>query len=397
LDNNATTRVADEVLDAMHPFLTSLYGNPSSLHAFGAGVAKSIKKAREQVAALLGVSDPSEITFTSGGTEGDNLAIRGILEANPTKKHIVVTPVEHQAVLSLAAVMKKRGYTITEVGVDSEGMLDLEELRGAIRPDTALVSVMYANNETGVIFPIKEVGEIVREKRSLLHVDAVQAAGKIPLDVKKIPVDLLVISGHKFHAPKGVGALFVRRGTRIHPQIIGGHQEKNRRGGTENVASIVAMGKASELALAALKEAGRVRGLRDRLEEGILKQCSTARLNGGRELRLPNTLNIGFEGFEGESLALLLDHYGICVSTGSACTSGSVDPSHVLRAMKLPPPLAQGAIRFSLSRYTTEAEIAYTLEKIPQALERLSSDGGKAKSDNWRASEGGGAYFSNRD
>lgn len=396
LDNNATTRVGDEVLEEMTPYLTSLYGNPSSLHAFGVGIAKSIKKAREQVAALLGASDPSEITFTSGGTEGDNLAIRGILDAHPKKKHIVVTSVEHQAVLNLAAVLKKRGYAVTEVGVDSEGLLDLEELRRAIRPDTAVVSVMYANNETGVIFPVGEVAEIVKEKGSLLHVDAVQASGKIPLNVKSIPLDLLVVSGHKFHAPKGVGALFVRRGTRIESQIVGGHQEKNRRGGTENVASVVGMGKASELALAHLKEESRVRALRDQLEEGILKRCATARVNGHRELRVSNTLNVGFEGFEGESLVLLLDHYGICASTGSACTSGSIDPSHVLRAMKLPPPRAQGAVRFSLSRYTTEAEIAFTLEKISEALERLSADRGEAKTDTWRVVEGGGVYFSNR-
>jgi cysteine desulfurase len=396
LDNNATTRVADEVVEEMTPYLTSLYGNPSSLHAFGAGVAKSIKKAREQVAALLGASDPAEVTFTSGGTEGDNLAIRGILEAHPTKKHIVVTPVEHQAVLNFAQVLKRRGYLVTEVGVDSEGLLDLEELRSAIRPDTALVSVMYANNETGVIFPIRDVAEIVKEKGSLLHVDAVQAAGKVPLDVKRVPVDLLVISGHKFHAPKGVGALFVRRGTKIQPQIIGGHQEKNRRSGTENVASIVGMGKASELALSQLKDEGRVSALRDQLEEGILQRCPIARVNGHRELRVPNTLNIGFEGFEGESLVLLLDHYGICASTGSACTSGSVDPSHVLRAMKLPPPRAQGEVRFSLSRYTTDAEIAYTLEKIPEALERLRSGHSEAKTDTWHVVEQGGVYFSNR-
>jgi cysteine desulfurase len=396
LDNNATTRVADEVLEDMRPYLTSLYGNPSSLHTFGGQVAKAVQTARERVALLLGAADSSEVIFTSGGTEADNLAIRGVLEAHPTKKHIVTTRVEHPAVLNLVQLLKKRGYSASEIDVDAQGCLDLDQLRDAIRPDTALVSIMYANNETGVIFPVEEIARITKDRSVIFHADAVQAAGKVPLDMKRVPVDLLAVSGHKFHAPKGVGALFVRRGTKIFPQMIGGHQEKNRRGGTENVASIVGMGKAAEMALDFLSEENRVQRLRDRLEEGILALCPAARINGNREQRVSNTLNVGFGGLEGESLVLLLNQYGICTSTGSACTAGSIEPSHVLRAMKLPPPVAQGAVRFSLSRYTTEQEITCVLEKLPLILDRLRGDRPPTPPDQWQVVDEGGGYFSSR-
>lgn len=371
-DNNATTRLAPEVLEAMHPYLTDLYGNPSSIHRFGSRVAQKLQQAREQVAALLGASDPVEIIFTSCGTESDNAAIRGMLEARPQKRHIVTTRVEHPAILGLCQHLEKKGYRVTWLAVDSDGMIDLDELERSLTDETALVSIMYANNETGVIFPIDAIGEVVRARGIPFHVDAVQVAGKIPLNLKKSPIDLLTISAHKFHGPKGAGALYVRRGITFRPLMIGGHQERARRAGTENVVGIVGMGRAAELSRAHLDdEAKRVRGLRDLLERSLAESCPGVRVNGHREKRTPNTLNVSFEYLEGEAIVVLLDQYGICASTGSACTAGSVEPSHVLRAMGVPSNWLQGAVRFSLSRYNTEEEVRYVIEKMPLVIERL--------------------------
>ena len=371
-DNNATTRLAPEALEAMGPYLAELYGNPSSIHRFGSQVGRAIQQAREETAALLGAADPVEVIFTSCGTEADNAAIRGILEARPGKRHIVTTQVEHPAVLALCQHLEKKGYRVTWLGVDGEGMLDLDELRDALTEETALVSIMYANNETGVIFPIEAIGEIVKAKGIPVHVDAVQVAGKIPLDLKKSAVDLLTISAHKFHGPKGVGGLYVRRGITFRPFIIGGHQERNRRGGTENVAGIVGMGKAADIAVKHLGEEGKkVRALRDQLEQSLLAACPSCRVNGDREKRIPNTLNVSCKFLEGEAMLVLLDQHGICASTGSACTAGSAEPSHVLRAMGVEPDWIQGAIRFSLSRYNTEEEVRFVADRVPSIVERL--------------------------
>jgi cysteine desulfurase len=371
-DNNATTRLLPQVFEAMTPFLTEFYGNPSSIHRFGNQVAQKIGEARAQVAALIGAADPIEIIFTSCGTEGDNAAVRALLEARPGKRHIVTTQVEHPAILGLCQHLEKRGYRVTWLGVNRDGMLDLGELQGSLTDDTALVTVMAANNETGVLFPIDRIGQIVKAKGIPLHVDAVQAAGKIPLKVKDSPVDLLTISGHKFHAPKGIGALYVRRGVVFPPFIIGGHQEKNRRAGTENVAGIVGMGAAAEAALKALSEdSGRIGPLRDRLEEALLQSCPGCQVNGRASERLPNTCNISFRYLEGESILVLLDQFEICASTGSACTAGSSEPSHVLRAMGVEPDWLQGAVRFSLSRFNTDEEVRYVNEKVPLIVQRL--------------------------
>jgi len=371
-DNNATTRVLPEVFDAMAPFFTELYGNPSSIHGFGSQVGGRISQAREHVAALIGAADPVEVIFTSCGTEGDNAAIRGLLEAHPDKRHIVTTQVEHPAVLGLCQHLEKKGYRITWLGVDQDGMLDLDELRDSVTSDTALVSVMYANNETGVIFPIEQIGEIVRAEGAPFHVDAVQAVGKLPVMVKNSPIDLLTISAHKFHGPKGVGALYVRRGITFSPFVIGGHQERNRRAGTENVAGVVGMGTAARVALKHLDDdVARVSTLRDQLQDSLLGSCPSARVNGDKAKRLPNTLNISFRYLEGESILVLLDQHGICASTGSACTSGSSEPSHVLRAMGIPPDWVQGAVRFSLSRLNTEDEVRCVNEKVPSIVKRL--------------------------
>ena len=372
LDNNATTRVLPEVAEAMLPFLTEHYGNPSSIHRFGSAVGERLTMAREQVANLIGATDPIEIIFTSCGTEGDNAAIRGMLEARPNKRHIVTTQVEHPAVLGLCQHLEKKGYRVTWLSVDENGGLDVEELRSALTDDTALVSVMWANNETGVIFPIEQIGAIVKAKGVPLHVDAVQAAGKIDLKVKDLPVDLMTISGHKFHAPKGIGALYVKRGLTFPPFMIGGHQERNRRGGTENVPGIIGIGKAAEVASSRIdSDATRIRGLRDQLESLLLRSCPGSRVNGDVQKRLPNTCNISFRYLEGESILVLLDQQGICASTGSACTAGSSEPSHVLRAMKVPPDWLQGAVRFSLGRFNTEKEIDYVNEKMPAIVQRL--------------------------
>ncbi|MCX7981707.1 MAG: cysteine desulfurase NifS [Syntrophales bacterium] len=371
LDNNATTKVSEEVLAEILPYFSEFYGNPSSMHTFGGQVATKIKEARQQVAALIGAS-PDEIIFTSCGTESDNTAIRSALLANPNKKHIVTSRVEHPAVLALVSHLSTLGYRITELPVNKEGLLDLELLRRSITADTAIVSLMWANNETGVIFPVEEAAEIAHEKGVLFHTDAVQAVGKIPIDMKRNVIDMLSLSGHKLHAPKGVGALYVRRGTKFAPFLIGGHQEKGRRSGTENVPGIIGLGKACELAAANMeKENTYVRRLRDRLEQGLLSRIPRCKINGHLEKRLPNTTNISFEYVEGEAILLLLNEWGICASSGSACTSGSLQPSHVLRAMGVPFTMAHGSIRFSLSIYNTEEEIDFVLDKMPTIISRL--------------------------
>jgi cysteine desulfurase len=371
-DNNATTRVLPEAAEAMLPYLSQYYGNPSSIHRFGSQVGEKIAGARAQVAALIGAADPVEVIFTSCGTEGDNAAIRGMLEARPDKRHIVTTQVEHPAVLGLCQHLEKKGYRVTWLGVDQDGALDLAELGAALTDDTALVSIMWANNETGVIFPVEEIGAMVRARGIPFHVDAVQAAGRAPLRAKDLPVDLLTISGHKFHGPKGVGALYVRRGIAFPPFLIGGHQERNRRAGTENVAGIVGMGRAAEIALERLAEdSARLGRLRDRLESMLLESCPDSRVNGDRQPRLANTLNISFRYLEGESILVLLDQLGICASTGSACTAGSAEPSHVLRAMGVAPDWLQGAVRFSLSRFNTEEEVRYVNDQLPAIVKRL--------------------------
>lgn len=372
VDNNATSMVAPEVFEAMRPFLTKEYGNPSSMHTFGGKVHKYIEEAREGVAELIGANDPSEVVFTSCGTESDNAAIIGTLRSYPEKKHIITTKVEHPAVLSLCKYLETVGYSVTYLNVDNEGMLDLSELKSSIDENTAIISIMYANNETGVIFPIEEIAEIARTREVVFHTDAVQAVGKIPFKLTELPVDYLSLSGHKLHGPKGVGALYVRKATKFTPFLIGGHQEHGRRGGTENVASIVGLGKACQLAGRAIEEENtRIKGLRDRLEKSILEKVLHSRINGRLDKRLPNTSNIGFEFVEGEAILLMLDEKGIAASSGSACTSGSLTPSHVLRAMGAPFTFIQGSIRFSLSRYNTAADIDYIIRRLPVIIERL--------------------------
>ncbi len=373
MDNNATTRVDPAVVAEMLPFFSERYGNPSSMHAFGGGVARKVQEAREQVAELLGAR-PDEIVFTSCGTESDNAAIHGILETRPERRHFVTSRVEHPAVWNQIPYLKRKGYRITELRVDREGRLDLDQLRECLSDDTALVSVMYANNETGVVFPMGEIAQMVKARGIPLHTDAVQAAGKIPIDLSRLPVDLLTLSGHKLHAPKGIGVLYVRRGTKVQPILIGGHQEKGRRGGTENVPYMVGLGKACELTRGQLEtEARRLSALRDRLEKGIVERISNVLVNGRGTRRLPNTLSCCFEYVEGESLLLMLSDLGVCASSGSACTSGSLEPSHVLRAMGIPYTAAHGSIRFSLSRYNTEDEVDYVLGHLPGIVERLRS------------------------
>ncbi len=371
LDNNATTQVDPEVVEAMLPYLKDFYGNPSSMHTFGGQVGKAVRTARQQVAALLG-ADESEIVFTSCGTEGDNAAIRAALQVQPAKRHIITTQVEHPAVLNVCKQLETQGYSVTYLSVNSQGQLDLNELEAALTGNTALVSIMYANNETGVVFPIEQIGLRVKEYGALFHVDAVQAVGKIPLNMKNSTIDILTLSGHKIHAPKGIGALYLRRGVRFRPFLIGGHQERGRRAGTENVPGIIALGKAAELELLHLEEATiREAKLRDRLEQALLTAIPDCQVNGDVANRLPNTTNIGFKYIEGEAILLSLDKYGICASSGSACTSGSLEPSHVLRAMGLPYTTLHGSIRFSLSRYTTEAEIEQVIAVMPGIVERL--------------------------
>jgi len=371
LDNNATTRVAPEVLDAMMPYLTEFYGNPSSMHTFGGQVHRKIEEARAQVAGLIN-AEPSEIIFTSCGTESDNTAIMSAVESMPRKKHLVTTRVEHPAVLNFCQQLGRKGHRITYLPVDNEGRLDMAALMKSADEDTAVVSIMYANNETGVIFPLNEISEILKERGILFHTDAVQAVGKIPIDVKKLPVDMLTLSGHKIHAPKGIGALYIRKTSRFHPYIIGGHQEKGRRAGTENVASIIGLGKAAELAADDIeREMTYLGSLRDRLESALMKCCPDTRINGDAHNRLPNTTNISFEYVEGEAILLRLNEYGICASSGSACTSGSLEPSHVLRAMGVPYTAVHGSIRFSLSRYNTEKEIETVIGIMPGIIAEL--------------------------
>lgn len=371
MDNNATTRVADEVIEEMMPYLRDKYGNPSSMHTFGGQVGKKIALARERVAALLGC-EPDEIIFTSCGTESDNTAIKGTLAMHPNKRKVVTTRVEHPAVLTTCRDLERHGYSISEVSVDREGRLNVDELGFRLDDNTALLSVMWANNETGTIFPIDEIARIAKGRDIIFHTDAVQVAGKIPLNLKNSEIDLLSLSGHKLHAPKGVGVLYVRRGTRMGTFMHGGHQESGRRGGTENVPGIIALGKACELALRHMDEENtRVKSLRDKLEKGLLESCPDCFVNGDVENRLPNTLNISFEYIEGESILMMLDQFGICASSGSACTSGSLEPSHVLRAMGVPFTAAHGSIRFSLSRYNTEQEVDLIIEKMPLIVNRL--------------------------
>lgn len=375
-DNNATTKVADEVVATMLPYFSEKYGNPSSMHSFGGDVANYIKEAREQVARLLGAADSNEIIFTSCGTESANMAIRGVLEANPHKKHIITTKVEHPCVLNVVKWLEKKGYKATYLSVNSEGELDLDEFKNSITQDTALVACMWANNETGVIFPVEKMAQITKEQNpsTLFFTDAVQAAGKVSINVKDSQIDLLGISGHKIHASKGVGALYIKKGTMVNPLIIGGHQERGKRAGTENVAGITGLGMAAELALSNLEdEDTRIKSLRDKLERGLLERIFNARVNGSRINRVPNTTNISFEYIEGELILLHLSDLGICASSGSACTSGSLEPSHVLRAMGIPFTAVHGSIRFSLGKYNTEKEIDYMLEVIPDVINKLNN------------------------
>jgi cysteine desulfurase len=371
-DNNATTCVAPEVRDAMMPFLSDLYGNPSSMHAFGGQIAKHIKEAREKIAAFIH-ADPSEIVFTSCGTESDNMAIHGSAEVLGPQAKVITSRVEHPAVLGPCRRLRDMGFREVEVPVDHVGQLDLDALREFLRGGgPTIVSLMWANNETGVVFPIEKIAAIVKEAGAVFHTDAVQAAGKIPIDVSKLPVDMLSLSGHKLHAPKGIGVFYLRRGTRLKTYMLGGHQENGRRGGTENVPYIVGLGKAVELAAASMEEERRhLTRLRDKLESGLLATCPDARVNGDPASRLPNTTNVSFEYIEGEAILYHMSDLGICASTGSACAAGSLEPSHVIRAMGVPFTAVHGSVRFSLSRYNTEAEVDYVLEHVPKIVSKL--------------------------
>jgi cysteine desulfurase len=371
VDNNATTMVAPEVVEAMLPYFSELYGNASSMHFFGGQVQKKVNEARDKVADLLG-ADPTEIVFTSCGTESDNAAIRGVLDSYLEKRHFITSRVEHAAVNNVATYLGRKGYRVTELLVDRKGRLDLDDLREGITDQTAIVSILYANNETGVIFPIEEIGQIVKERGIPFHTDAVQAVGKIPINLAKSTIDMLSLSGHKLHAPKGIGVLYIRKGTRFSPFMIGGHQESGRRGGTENVPYVVGLGKACELAKKNMEDENtRVKALRDYLEKRILETIPNVLVNGDRNHKLPNTVSVSFEYVEGESILIMLSDLGICASSGSACTSGSLEPSHVLRAMGVPFTAAHGSIRFSLSIYNTKEEMDYILEHLPRIIARL--------------------------
>jgi cysteine desulfurase len=371
LDNNATTMVDPEVFEEMRPYFVESYGNPSSMHGFGGRVGYKIKEARERIAQGIGCN-PGEVVFTSCGTEADNTAINAALEAAPEKRRVVTTRVEHPAVLNYAKYLERKGYDVVRLPVDNLGRLDMDEVKKEITPQTAVVSVMWANNESGTIFPVEEIAEICAEKGVPFHTDGVQAVGKMTVNLAETKIDYMAISGHKIHAPKGIGALYVRKGSPYRPFLIGGHQERGRRGGTENTASIVALGKAVELAAAGLDDENtRVKALRDRLEKGLVDAIPDTVINGDPVNRLPNTLSIAFKHIEGEAMLLMLDQFGICASSGSACTSGSLEPSHVLRAMGVPFTFAHGSLRFSLSRYTTDEDIDIVLAELPGIVTRL--------------------------
>lgn len=370
-DNNATTQVAPEVFQEIIPYLTEFYGNPSSIHRFGGQLAAKIDEARSRLADLLGAQN-SEVIFTSCGTESDSSAIISALHNCPKRRKVVISKVEHPAVLNLGKELERKGFKVSQIPVDAKGRLDMDRAAEMIDDETAIVSVMWANNETGNIYPVAELGELAHRNGALFHTDAVQAVGKIPMNLAELPIDMLSLSGHKFHAPKGVGALYVKRGVRFHPFLTGGHQEHGRRAGTENLASVIGLGKAAELAKAHIEEENtRVRALRDRLEQSILASIPSVRVNGDVEHRLPNTANISFSYIEGESILMLLDMQNICASSGSACTTGSLEPSHVLRAMGVPYTDAHGSIRFSFSRYNTEEEVDKVLEVLPPVIARL--------------------------
>ena len=378
VDNNATTAVAPEVLEAMLPFLTTNYGNPGSIHTFGGSVAKDVENARLKMAELLNADhrnpdgEATEIIFTSCGTESDNAAIWSALLTNPERKKVIASKVEHPAILNLGRELERRGYIFETIPVDGCGRIDLEALENALDDNTAVVSVMYANNEIGNIYPVEKIAEMAHKHGALFHTDAVQAVGKVPINLANSEIDMLSCSGHKLHAPKGIGVLYVRRGIRFRPFIVGGHQEKARRGGTENVASIVALGKAAELAKAGMTEEVKYLSmLRDRLEAGLLARIPRIKINGDKESRLPNTSSVSFEFIEGEAILLLMNQFGICASSGSACTTGSLEPSHVLRAMGIPYTSAHGTIRFSFSRYNTVEEVDFILEKLPPIINTL--------------------------
>jgi cysteine desulfurase len=371
LDNNATTAIDPQVLDAMLPYLKEQYGNPSSAYSFGKKVARAVEHAREQVAALLHC-DPAEIVFTSCGTESDNTAVQSTLWIDRDRKHIITSKVEHSAILRQAEALARRGYEISWIEVDERGLPDLAALEEAIRPDTAIVSLMWANNETGVLFPIEEIAAICQRKQTIFHTDAVQAVGKVPIDLRAGNIQFLALSGHKLHAPKGVGALYVNRRTRFNPFLIGGSQEEKRRGGTENTASIIALGKAAELALEHLTEENtRVRDLRDQFEQEVMKRISGVRINGDTENRLPNTANLAIEGASAEGLLMLLDQKGVCCSAGSACTAGSLEPSHVLKAMGFSTERARASLRFSFGRFNTEEEVSSVVSILATAVEKV--------------------------
>ncbi len=378
VDNNATTAVAPEVFEEMTPYFTDLYGNPSSMYRFGGELGKDIEIARNKVADLIGSTyrdkdnKSSEILFTSCGTESDNAAILSALQLNPEKRKIVVSEVEHPAILSLCKDIQRKGYIIELIPVDKNGKIDLADVEKMVDSNTAIVSVMWANNEIGNIYPVNEIAKIAHKNGALFHTDAVQAVGKVPINMDENEIDLLSLSGHKLHAPKGIGALYIRRGTRFRPFIIGGHQESSRRAGTENIAGIVALGKACELAKENIENENIVvKQLRDSLEKQVSESISDIRINGDFENRLPNTASISFEYIEGEAILMLLDQFNICASSGSACTTGSLEPSHVLRAMGLPYTAAHGTIRFSFSRYNTQADVDFIVEKLPPVIAKL--------------------------
>ncbi len=372
LDNNATTMVAPEVVQEMLPFFTEQFGNPSSMHQFGDKVGRALKKARQQVQELLGAEHESEIIFTSCGTESDSTAILSALKAQPERKEIITTVVEHPAILTLCEHLEKDGYVIHRLKVDKKGWLSSKDFEKLMSDKVAIASVMWANNETGTLFPVEELAEIAASAGVMFHTDAVQAVGKVPLNLQETAIDMLSLSGHKLHAPKGVGVLYLRRGTRFRPLLRGGHQERGRRAGTENTASIIGLGKACAMALAAMEqEKTTVKALRDRLEHGILAQVPHCFVTGDPGNRLPNTCNIAFEYIEGEAILLLLNKQGIAASSGSACTSGSLEPSHVMRAMDIPYTAAHGTVRFSLSRYTTPDEIDRVIAAVPPIIAQL--------------------------